>query len=154
MRLSRGTAGHRKADWTTLITYEILYYSRPSGHFGLCHNGGVNFEQYLRGMELFNRCEFFDAHEALEDVWRAAPGPDKKFLQGLIQVAVALHHHGRGNSVGARSVLKRAFRNLSAYPKDFSGIHLSDLMNSIAEWQRALEQGTPVPPPPKIICSR
>jgi len=105
-------------------------------------------------MELFNRCEFFDAHEALEDVWRAAPGPEKKFLQGLIQVAVALHHHSRGNSVGARSVLKRAFRNLSAYPKDFSGIHLSDLMNSIAEWQRALEQGTPVPPPPKIICSR
>jgi hypothetical protein len=25
-----------------------------------------------------------------EDVWRAAPGPEKKFLQGLIQVAVAL----------------------------------------------------------------
>jgi hypothetical protein len=51
-------------------------------------------------------------------------------------------------------VLKRAFRNLSAYPEDFGGIHLARLLNSIAEWQRALDQGTPVPPPPKIICSR
>jgi predicted metal-dependent hydrolase len=41
----------------------------------------VNFEQYLRGLELFNRREFFEAHEALEDVWRAAPAADKKFLQ-------------------------------------------------------------------------
>jgi hypothetical protein len=110
--------------------------------------------EFLRGIELFNQARFFDAHEVLEDVWRAAPQPEKKFLQGLIQVAVALHHHGRRNSVGARSVLKRAFRNLSAYPEDFGGIHLARLLNSIAEWQRALDQGTPVPPPPKIICSR
>src|SRR3979411_2428736 len=87
------------------------------------------------GVGLFNRAAFFDAHEALEDVWRAAPGPEKKFLQGLIQVAVALHHHGNGNLVGARSVLKRAFRNLSRYPEDFGGIHLASLLNSISDWQ-------------------
>ena len=111
-------------------------------------------DDLAHGLQLFNDTDFFEAHEALEDVWRVAPGPEKKFLQGLIQVAVALHHHGRGNAVGARSVLKRAFRNLSAYPEDFAGIHLADLLNSIVEWQRALDEGTPVPSPPKIICSR
>ncbi len=50
---------------------------RPNYHFGLCHNGAVNFEQYLRGY----RREFFEAHEALEDVWRATLGPDRKSLQ-------------------------------------------------------------------------
>jgi predicted metal-dependent hydrolase len=111
---------------------------------------GVDFEQYREGVELFNRGAFFEAHEALEDVWRAALQPDKKFLQGLIQVAVALHHHGNGNLAGARSVLRRAFRNISLYPENFGGIHSAPLLNSISDWQRALDHGTPVPALPKI----
>ena len=102
------------------------------------------------GVALFNRGAFFEAHEALEDVWRAAPAADKKFLQGLIQVAVALHHHRNGNSAGARSVLRRAFRNLSLYPENFGGIRTAGLLKSISDWQRALDEGTPVPPLPKM----
>lgn len=104
------------------------------------------------GIRLFNDAAFFDAHEALEDVWREAPLAEKKFLQGLIQVAVALHHYGNGNTAGARSVLRRAFRNISLYPEGFGGIHSADLLNSISDWQRALDEGTPVPPLPKIAC--
>ncbi|MGH9498047.1 MAG: DUF309 domain-containing protein [Terriglobales bacterium] len=111
----------------------------------------VDFDQCRAGIELFNRADFFEAHEALEDVWRAAPLAEKKFLQGLIQVAVALHHHGNGNSPGARSVLRRAFRNLSQYPEGFGGIHSKRLLASISNWQRALDEGTPVPPLPKIV---
>lgn len=110
----------------------------------------VDFEPLRAGVRLFNRGAFFEAHEALEDVWRAAPQPEKKFLQGLIQVAVALHHYGNGNSAGARSVLKRAFRNLSLYPEGFGGIHSAPLLHSISEWQRALDEGTPVPALPMI----
>ena len=106
---------------------------------------------YRHGIELFNRAAFFDAHEALEDVWRAAPQAEKKFLQGLIQVAVALHHYGNGNLAGARSVLRRAFRNISLYPEGFGGIHSAGLLHSIAQWQRALDEGLPVPPPPRIV---
>jgi predicted metal-dependent hydrolase len=103
------------------------------------------------GIELFNRGEFFDAHEVLEDVWRAAPAGEKKFLQGIIQVAVALYHFGNGNSIGARSVLRRAFRNLSRYPEGFAGVQLAGLLDSISDWQRAMDEGTTVPPPPKIV---
>jgi uncharacterized protein len=114
----------------------------------------VDFEQYLRGLELFNHADFFESHEALEDVWRATVGPERKFLQGLIQVAVALHHHSRGNLGGARSVMRRAVRNLSQYPKDFGGIHLPRLLHSLADWQKAMDHGTPVPPVPKITVRR
>jgi uncharacterized protein len=113
----------------------------------------VDFEQYREGIELFNRAAFFDAHEALEDVWREAPVAEKKFLQGLIQVAVALYHHGNGNSVGARSVLRRGLRNLSRYPEGFGSIRSSGLLKSVSEWQRALDEDTPVPRLPKIILS-
>ncbi len=109
--------------------------------------------EFLRGVDLFNRAKFFDAHEVLEDIWRAAPLIEKKFLQGIIQVAVALYHHGNGNSAGARSVLRRAFRNLSRYPEGFGGIRLAELLSSISDWQRAMDEDTPVPPLPKIVLA-
>ena len=102
------------------------------------------------GVELFNEGKFFDAHEVLEDVWRAAPDEQRKYFQGLIQVAVALHHHSRGNSVGCRSLLARAERNLSAYPKGFGSVDLEALLQSVAAWRAALENSGPLPPPPKL----
>src|SRR5579864_180719 len=87
-------------------------------------------ERYFKGIVLFNSAEFFEAHEVLEDVWRAAPERERKFLQGLIQVAVALHHHSRGNLVGCRSLLDRARRNLGTYPAEYGGVDLGGLLRS------------------------
>ena len=114
----------------------------------------MDFERVSTGISLFNRGEFFDAHEVLEDVWRPSTEPERKFLQGLIQVAVALHHHSKGNTAGATSLLRRAARNLEGYPDDFCGIVLGSLRQTVAEWRQALEEKTPVPPPPKIAFSR
>ena len=133
--------------------YEIAYFV-GRGLLACVPQCCVDSARYLTGIELFNRAEFFDAHEVLEDVWRAAPDEEKKFLQGIIQVAVALYHHGNGNSIGARSVLRRAFRNLSRYPEGFSGVRLAELLHSISDWQRAMDEGTPVPQFPKIVVGK
>jgi predicted metal-dependent hydrolase len=105
---------------------------------------------YLRGLRDFNHEAFFEAHEALEDAWRIAPEEERKFLQALVQLAVAFHHFHNGNKAGAGSVMKRAAQNLAAYPSRFGGIDLTSLRRSIAEWQRALTDGAPVPPLPKL----
>jgi uncharacterized protein len=110
----------------------------------------VDSVRFREGIKLFNSAEFFEAHEVLEDAWRAAPAAEKKFLQGLIQVAVALHHHSKENRVGARSLLARARRNLSGYPDKFGGIDLKPLLKSLVRWQAALEDGRPTPPLPRI----
>lgn len=107
-------------------------------------------DAYRRGIQLFNRAEFFAAHEVLEEVWRESHGPEKKFLQALIQVAVALHHHGRGNAAGARSLLARAARNLDGYPERFAGIRLGPLRKSLHAWSQALAENRPTPPLFKI----
>ena len=91
---------------------------------------------------LINKAEFFDAHEALEDVWRAAPPENKKFLQGLIQVAVAFHHYSTGNRVGMRSVLERAIKNLSQPSGSFGEIQLAALLQSLGQWREALDNET------------
>jgi predicted metal-dependent hydrolase len=102
---------------------------------------------FQRGADLFNAGHYFDAHEVWEDVWRAAPVEEKKFLQGLIQVAVALHHHGRGNRDGARSLLARAQRNLAHYPDSYAGVNLAAVRAAITQCQRALDTGAPLTPP-------
>jgi uncharacterized protein len=105
---------------------------------------------YFRGIALFNQADFFESHEVLEDVWREAPVAEKRFLQALIQTAVAFHHYSKGNSAGARSLLGRALRNFAGYPEEFGGINLVRLRLSIVQWQEALDQGTAMPPLPVL----
>jgi predicted metal-dependent hydrolase len=110
----------------------------------------VNSEKYQQGIALFNQAEFFDAHEHLEDIWRAAPPENKKFLQGLIQAAVAFHHYSTGNRVGMRSVLERAIRNLSQPAGGFGIIQLTPLLQSLSQWREALDNKTPLPDLPRV----
>jgi len=106
--------------------------------------------EYARGLALFNEAKFFEAHEVLEDVWRAAPANEKKFLQGVVQIAVAFHHHSTGNRVGMRSVLERAIRNLEEEPGRFREIDLTLLRKSLNQWREALDTGTTLPPLPQV----
>jgi len=107
-------------------------------------------EGYRRGIRLFNAREFYDAHEVWEDVWRESHGMEKRFLQGLIQAAVALHHHSTGNLVGACSLMARARRNLAGCPEEFGGIRLAELLEMLGEWREAVVRGESAPGHPLI----
>jgi uncharacterized protein len=110
----------------------------------------INLQELARGIELFNRGKFFDAHEVLEDVWRAAPIAQKKFFQGLVQVAVAFHHYSTGNRVGMRSVMARAASNLTEGKASFRGIRVDQLLESLVAWGTAMERNTESPPLPRM----
>lgn len=98
------------------------------------------------GVNLFNRGAYFQAHEALEDLWRAAALPDKSFLQGLTQIAVGMVHQQRGNRVGARSLLARGLANLAGYPEQYLGIDVAALRATVTACERALDAGHALPP--------
>ncbi len=114
-----------------------------------------------RGLTLFNSGRFFDAHEALEDVWREAPRYSRvrRHLQGLVQLAVAFHHQSTGNLVGARSVLERALRNLSGAEESLPEVDWEGLRASLKPWrefladaqQRAADSSLKRPPLPKVL---
>lgn len=55
----------------------------------------------------------FQAHEALEAAWKAAPDPQRPAWQGMAQLAVALTHRLRGNEVGAARLAERGLMNLN-----------------------------------------
>src|ERR1700732_417946 len=102
----------------------------------------LNKTEFNRGLDLFNRAHFFDAHEVLEDVWRPLPRdrPLRRHLQGMVQLAVAFHHQSKGNHVGARSVLERALRNLNGADSSFPHLDLDRLRAALAPWRQALDE--------------
>ncbi|HEX8817146.1 MAG TPA: DUF309 domain-containing protein [Terriglobales bacterium] len=106
--------------------------------------------ELARGIELFNNGEFFAAHEVLEDVWRASKPEDKKFFQGLTQVAVAFHHHSTGNLVGMQSVLRRAIGNLEKNAGASHPVDLQALLDALKSWCGAVEENRAPPDLPKI----
>lgn len=116
-----------------------------------------NTADFRRGLDLFNRGHFFDAHEVLEDIWRALPRDRiarRRFrlhVQGLIQLAVAFHHESTGNLVGARSVLERGLRNLKGAENSFPQIDLVRLRAEMAGWQKHFCGAASRPKPPRIV---
>ena len=82
-------------------------------------------------------------------------GPEKPFLQALIQLAAALHHFQRGNSRGAASLMQTALHRLEPHPDSFEGIAVASLCQEIAEWQKKVNTGHAPPDlaPPQIpVC--
>lgn len=82
-------------------------------------------EQYREGLRLFNAEDFFECHEVFEELWSEAQGNDKKFLQGMIQAAVALFHFGNENFGGAKKLYLSAWQKLEPLGEDYMGIALA-----------------------------
>jgi predicted metal-dependent hydrolase len=90
--------------------------------------------QFRRGVARFNARRFFEAHEVWEELWLVEPEPEKTFLQGLIQLAAAYHHHGRGNRRGTQSLLAAGLAKLRRFPDDHRGIALGELRAEAEKW--------------------
>jgi hypothetical protein len=100
------------------------------------------------GIELFNRGEFFPAHEVWEDAWRDAAGDERRLLQGLIQFAVALEHARRGNLRGAARMAERYPAKFDGLPPNFMGVDLEGFLGQMDRAMRTL--GTARGPAPRV----
>jgi hypothetical protein len=104
--------------------------------------------RWTRGVDLFNREEFFEAHEVVEDLWNETFGAEKEFLKGFIQAAVALEHHRRGNPRGMRSVGDTAATYLRRADPAAFGLDVTALLRDLEEFRARVERGES-PPWPK-----
>ncbi|MCA9149485.1 MAG: DUF309 domain-containing protein [Planctomycetales bacterium] len=84
--------------------------------------------RYLSGIQYFNDCEFFEAHEVWEELWSDIQGTPRRFYQGLIQVAVCLHHFGNGNLRGARKLYHSSRGYLTEYQPIHEGLDVTKLL--------------------------
>jgi predicted metal-dependent hydrolase len=94
-----------------------------------------------RGFEEFNSGKFFECHDTLEEVWQGNRGPERGFLQGLIQISVGFYHLGNGNLRGGERQLARGLANLEPYGAFYAGMDLAALAAEVEEWLRKVRAG-------------
>jgi predicted metal-dependent hydrolase len=86
---------------------------------------------FAKGLELLRAGEYFAAHEALEEAWRAAPAEERDFFQGLVHVAVAWYQAGRGRRIGCERQLEKAARRLGPFAPAHRGVDVAALLAQV-----------------------
>jgi predicted metal-dependent hydrolase len=104
-----------------------------------------------RGAALFDAGRHWDAHEAWEAGWLEASGDDRRFLQGLIQVAAGFHKLlVQGNRRGALRLWARALRRLEGIPEHWRGLKGAQLRVAVGQAMATLEAGGEVRSAPQV----
>lgn len=85
----------------------------------------------LRGLEQFNRGEYFEAHDSLELAWMEDPSPGRDLYRAVLQVAVAYFQITRGNYNGAAKMFLRMRKWLGPLPGTCRGINIELLRQDV-----------------------
>ncbi len=93
---------------------------------GPSFSGGAS-PLFAKGLEEFRAGRFFEAHEEWELLWKDSAGDDRLFLQGLIQLAAARVHIGRGNLAPAARLLALAREKLARFEGNQAGLLVESL---------------------------
>ena len=107
------------------------------------------------GTALFNAGKFWHAHEAWEQLWLPARGAEREFLQGLIQLAAAYHHAGRGNARGAMRLFDAALRRLEPFAAGHDRIDRAAAVAAARRHRERVARGERVDPEefPKLFAA-
>jgi predicted metal-dependent hydrolase len=102
--------------------------------------GGLD-PHYLGYFERFNRGEFYEAHDVLEQLWlKDRQGPNGAFHKGLIQLAGAFVHLRKERLRPAGALFKLAATNLERYPGTHESLPMPSVLTLIQNWLGHLER--------------
>jgi hypothetical protein len=90
-------------------------------------------ESITRAIQLFNDEKYWQAHEALEYMWKNASGVEKDILNGLILVAAAFVHDEKDEPDVCLSILQRARKKLSGTTGTYYGMEVNRIAGRISE---------------------
>lgn len=82
----------------------------------------------LEGIARFNRGEYHPCHEIVEALWRRTPGPVRDLYQGIIQLAIALHHTRNLNITGAAAMYEKSIAKLESFKPSCQGIDVAGMV--------------------------
>ena len=82
----------------------------------------------LRGIEQFNRGEFFQQHETLEVLWRKETRDLRYLYQGILQVGVGMYQIQRQNHHGAVYMMTRGPNYLQPFSPTCQSVDVTELL--------------------------
>jgi uncharacterized protein len=93
----------------------------------------------LKGIEEFNRGQFYECHEYLEEAWMQEPGRVRFLYQGILQVGVGFYHLQNGNWRGATGLLRNGAARLREFEPVTLGVDVAKLVRESERCLRELE---------------
>lgn len=93
-----------------------------------------------KGIEEFNRSEFFECHETLEELWLADRRPIRHLYQGILQIGVGFYHLRAGRYRPAVTLFKRGSRYLEPFAPKCMGVDVSGLLQGAARCLAEVEE--------------
>lgn len=103
--------------------------------------------RYAGWFECFNRGEYYEAHDVLEDLWLEGgrSAQNHAFHKALIQVAGAFVHVSKQRPAPAMALLRLADGYLSLYPSLHEGVDVSALRECCRDWSSRIAAATDGP---------
>jgi hypothetical protein len=84
-----------------------------------------NFQDSLHiALNLFNNHQWYEAHDAFEEIWNSVDGDERQVIQGILQVSVSQFHLSKGNLNGATILLGEGLGRIKTRTKINLGIDL------------------------------
>jgi predicted metal-dependent hydrolase len=122
-------------------------FAARSSHRGPWQPGNwERLDDWLFGVDLFNRFYFWEAHEAWEGLWAASPRDEAPalLLQGLIQIAAALLKLHLGAVDGAQTLAAAGIGRLqraAAQHRQLLGLDLAATVDELNAYFEPLQRG-------------
>jgi uncharacterized protein len=110
--------------------------------FSMAHAAAEREAAFQRGLLAYRAGRHYEAHEHWESIWQIEEDLlQKSFLQGLIQVAAAMHKllEMKGTA-GAVRLLDKARGRLEAVPEGTGGLWLERLLEDMARARAEIER--------------
>jgi predicted metal-dependent hydrolase len=112
---------------------------------------------FLDGVRRFNAGEFFEAHEAFEELLDEVESDARwELLVALIQVAVGYHKCASAHP-GDRTMLEKGLAKLAPFADDAGGVAVDALRARVRSDVAALAAGTPaatvLAAPPRLMLA-
>ena len=88
-------------------------------------------EGFAKGITAFRSGDFYLAHDLWEEVWHSYSPSDRRFLQGLIHIAVGAYHLQCGNRKGCRCQFGKAADKIGPFAPRHWGIDVNRVLQGI-----------------------
>lgn len=94
----------------------------------------------VSGIEKFNRGEFYECHDDLEDAWREETRQVRYLYQGILQVGVGFYHQRNGNWKGATGLIRNGVERLRDFEPETMGVNVEKLVRQSEACLESLEE--------------
>jgi len=96
-------------------------------------------DSFLTALNLFNKHQWYEAHDAFEEIWNYVDGDERQVIQGILQVSVSQFHLSKGNLNGATILLGEGLGRIKTRTKIKLGVDLESFCQGLENLLRKLQ---------------